>query len=57
MDRRQFLLGAAALAASAPARAGAVKELRIGYQKTAILLAVKGQKLLEQHFEPKGISI
>jgi aliphatic sulfonates family ABC transporter substrate-binding protein len=57
MDRRQFLIGAAALAAAIPARAAPVSELRIGYQKTAILLAVKGQKLLEQHFEPKGVTI
>jgi len=58
MDRRTFLLGAAALAA-APARAGAaaVTELRIGYQKTAVLLVVKAQKLLEKHFEPKGVSV
>lgn len=57
MDRRQFLLGAAALAAPLPAFAARVTELRIGYQKTAILLAVKGQKLLEQHFEPKGVTV
>lgn len=57
MDRRQFLLGAAALAAPLPARAAAVTELRIGYQKTAVLLVVKAQKLLEQHFEPKGVTV
>jgi aliphatic sulfonates family ABC transporter substrate-binding protein len=58
MDRRTFLLGAAALAA-APARAGAaaVTELRIGYQKTAVLLVVKAQKLLEKHFEPRGVGV
>jgi sulfonate transport system substrate-binding protein len=57
MDRRQFLIGAAALAAAAPARAAALSELHIGYQKTAILLVVKAQKLLEQHFGPKGVKV
>jgi aliphatic sulfonates family ABC transporter substrate-binding protein len=57
MDRRQFLIGAAALAAAVPARAAPIAQLRIGYQKTAILLVVKAQKLLEQHFEPKGVSV
>ena len=57
MDRRQFLIGAAALAAASPVRAAAVTELRIGYQKTAVLLVAKAQKLLEQHFEPKGVSV
>ena len=58
MDRRTFLLGAVAVAA-ASGRAGAapVTELRIGYQKTAVLLVVKAQKLLEKHFEPKGVSV
>ena len=57
MHRRQFLIGAAALAAPLPAFAAPVTELRIGYQKTAILLAVKAQKLLEQHFGPQGVTI
>src|ERR1700733_3706984 len=57
MDRRQFLLGAAALAAVSQARAAPLSELRIGYQKTAVLLLVKAQKLLEQHFEPKGVTV
>jgi len=57
MDRRQFVLAAAALVAASPARAAPVTELRIGYQKTAVLLVVKAQKLLESHFAPKGISV
>ena len=56
MDRRQFLLAAAALAAT-PARAAPVTKLRIGYQKTAILLVVKAQKRLESHFEPQGVTV
>src|SRR5437660_8271196 len=56
MDRRQFLIGAAA-AAVTPARAAPLTELRVGYQKTAILLVVKAQKLLEQHFAPKGVTV
>jgi aliphatic sulfonates family ABC transporter substrate-binding protein len=58
MDRRQFLLGAAALAGGASnARPASIAELRIGYQKTAILLVVKAQKLLEQRFGPKGVNV
>jgi aliphatic sulfonates family ABC transporter substrate-binding protein len=58
MDRRQFVLGAAALAASGPAaRAAGITELRVGYQKTAILLVVKAQKLLEARFAPKGVTV
>ena len=57
MDRRQFLLGAAALAAPSPARAAAITELRISYQKTSVLLVVKAQKLLEQHFDPRGVTV
>ena len=54
-----FACGAAALLTlvAGPARAAAVTELRIGYQKTAVLLVVKAQKLLESHFAPKGITI
>jgi aliphatic sulfonates family ABC transporter substrate-binding protein len=33
------------------------KELRIGYQKTAVLLVVKARKQLEQLFEPQGVSV
>ena len=58
MNRRRFLLGAAALAGGASVARGApVTELRIGYQKTAVLLVVKAQKRLERRFEPKGVTI
>jgi sulfonate transport system substrate-binding protein len=59
MDRRQFLLSSLALAAApvGVARAEAPRELRIGYQKTAVLLVVKAKKLLEQRFEPQGVAV
>ena len=58
MDRRRFLLGAAAIAGGASAaRGAAISELRIGYQKTAILLVVKAQKRLEQRFGAKGVNV
>jgi sulfonate transport system substrate-binding protein len=59
MNRRSFLLFSVALGVGAPALAagGPLKELRIGYQKTSILLAVKAQKVLEKRFEPQGITI
>jgi sulfonate transport system substrate-binding protein len=60
MDRRRFLFGAAgftgALAAQG-AHAAPVAELRIGYQKTAILLVVKAQKLLESRFAANGVTV
>ncbi len=59
MNRREFLIASASLAATsaAPARADAPRELRIGYQKTAIPLVVKAQKRLEQRFEPQGVTV
>ena len=39
------------------AHAADVKTLRIGYQKTSILLVVKGQKNLEDKLEAKGIKL
>ena len=61
MNRRSFLLAAAALSLSAPrfalAAAAPLKELRIGYQKTAVLLVVKARKQLEKRFEPLGASV
>jgi aliphatic sulfonates family ABC transporter substrate-binding protein len=60
MNRRTFLFLSSALAfAGAPliASAAPLKELRIGYQKTSVLLVVKAQKVLEQHFEPQGVAI
>jgi aliphatic sulfonates family ABC transporter substrate-binding protein len=58
MDRRQFLLSAAA-AALAPSAAFATPaaEIRFGYQKTAIPLVVKAQKLLESRFESQGATV
>ena len=60
MDRRHFLLGAASLAVTlAPSRCApiALSELRIGYQKTAILLVVKARELLEKRFAPKASTV
>jgi sulfonate transport system substrate-binding protein len=59
MNRRSFLLFSAAFGLTAPAFAAVepLKELRIGYQKTSILLAVKAQKALEKRFEPRGIAV
>ena len=61
MDRRTFLLmSAAAGFTAAPLRVSAaepLKQLRVGYQKLSILLLVKAQKLLEQRFEPQGVSV
>jgi sulfonate transport system substrate-binding protein len=59
MNRRSFLLFSAAFGLTAPALAAVeqLKELRIGYQKTSILLAVKAQKALEKRFEPQGIPV
>lgn len=45
------------MAAPLPARPASVAQLRVGYQKTAVLLVVKAQKLLERHFEPKGVTV
>jgi len=50
MNRRSFLWLSAALGLAAAPRVGfgaPLKELRVGYQKTAILLVVKARKLLE----------
>lgn len=33
------------------------KELRIGYQRTSVLLVVKAQKLLEKRFAPQAIAV
>lgn len=62
MKRREFLklsIGTAALAAlSSPIRAQtAVKEIRIGYQKTGVLVIARQQALLEKHFAEKQITI
>ncbi len=59
MTRRSFLLLSAAFGVAAPrlAAAARIEELRIGYQKTAILLVVKARKQLEQRFESQGIAV
>ena len=60
LPRRSFLLAAAAgLAAtlvSATATA-APREIRIGYQKSGLLLIAKQQGLLEKRFAPQGITV
>ncbi|MEY9179361.1 sulfonate transport system substrate-binding protein [Bradyrhizobium sp. USDA 326] len=62
MQRRDFLklsIGTAAAAAFAsPAIAqGAVKEIRIGYQKNGVLVITRQQAALEKHFTPQGIEV
>ncbi|MBX9645968.1 MAG: sulfonate ABC transporter substrate-binding protein [Xanthobacteraceae bacterium] len=61
MKRREFLklsLGTAAVAAlSSPARAQSVKEIRIGYQKTGVLVIARQQAILEKHFAAQQIAI
>ncbi|WP_020508684.1 sulfonate ABC transporter substrate-binding protein [Bradyrhizobium sp. WSM2793] len=62
MQRRDFLklsIGTAAAAAFAsPAIAqGAVKEIRIGYQKNGVLVITRQQAALEKHFVPLGIEV
>ncbi len=59
MNRRSFLLYSSALAVlgSSAALSAPVKELRIGYQKTGPLLLVKARRLLENRFEPQGVSV
>ena len=62
MQRRDFLklsIGTAAAAAFAsPAIAqGAVKEIRVGYQKNGVLVITRQQAALEKHFTPLGIEV
>ena len=58
MNRRQFLISTAAVAlAPAAALAEPVREIRFGYQKTAVPLVVKARKRLEQRFEPQGATV
>ncbi|KJC36925.1 sulfonate ABC transporter substrate-binding protein [Bradyrhizobium sp. LTSP857] len=62
MQRRDFLrlsvgtAAAAAFATRATAQ-GAVKEIRIGYQKTGVLVITRQQATLEKHFTPQGIEV
>src|SRR5947209_1044254 len=66
MQRRDFLklsIGTAAVAAfasSAKAEGtsqGAVKEIRVGYQKTGVLVITRQQAALEKHFAPLGVDV
>jgi sulfonate transport system substrate-binding protein len=62
MKRREFLklsLGSAATAAlSSRARAQAgIKEIRVGYQKTGVLVIARQQAVLEKRFAEKQITI
>ena len=62
MQRRDFLklsLGTAAIAAlsSRAIAQGAVKEIRIGYQKNGVLVITRQQAALEKHFTPQGIEV
>ncbi len=62
MQRRDFLrlsvgtAAAAAFASRANAQ-GAVKEIRIGYQKNGVLVITRQQAALEKHFSPQGIEV
>ena len=62
MQRRDFLrlsvgtAAAAAFATRATAQ-GAVREIRIGYQKTGVLVITRQQATLEKHFAPLGIEV
>jgi sulfonate transport system substrate-binding protein len=62
MQRRDFLklsvgtAAATAFATRATAQAG-VKEIRIGYQKTGVLVITRQQATLEKHFTPQGIEV
>ncbi len=62
MKRREFLtlsLGSAAVAAL-PLRAqaeAALKEIRVGYQKTGVLVIARQRATLENHFKSAGIEV
>ncbi len=62
MQRRDFLklsIGTAAAAAFAsPGLAqGALKEIRVGYQKNGVLVVARQRATLENHFKPQGIEV
>ena len=62
MQRRDFLKSTALFAASALAATpsfaqSAVKDIRIGYQKTGVLAVAKGLGFLEKRFEKDGIAV
>lgn len=62
-NRRNFLLGAAALGVSAtsiaplPAISQTAKELRIGLQKNGVILVARQQKTIEKALEPLGVTV
>jgi sulfonate transport system substrate-binding protein len=62
MQRRDFLklsagTAAAAAFASHASAQGALKEIRIGYQKTGVLVITRQRATLERHFTPQGIDV
>jgi len=62
MQRRDFLklsvgTAAAAAFASRAGAQGAVKEIRIGYQKNGVLVITRQQAALEKHFSSQGIAV
>ena len=64
MIRREFLktilASAAAVGVSSRTQAQdtqALKEVRVGYQKTGVLVIARQQAVLEKHFVPKGIAV
>ncbi|MBH5390906.1 MULTISPECIES: sulfonate ABC transporter substrate-binding protein [Bradyrhizobium] len=62
MKRRDFLIlsigtAAAAAVTSRGNAQGAVKEIRIGYQKNGVLVIARQQAALEKHFAPQGIEV
>jgi len=61
MKRRDFLglsVGSAIVTLSSRARAQTpVKEIRIGYQKSGVLVIARQQANLENHFKPLGIEV
>jgi len=63
MKRRDFLVSSAAFSSVAAfpsllsAQAGALAELRIGYQKSGVLLIAKAQGLLEKRFATQGTAV
>lgn len=60
MNRRAFLFLSAAFGVATSqrvAQAEPLKELRIGYQKSSVLLSVKAQRVLENRFGPRGVNV
>jgi sulfonate transport system substrate-binding protein len=55
--RALLVLALVATAFVRPAAADSAKQLRIGYQKTGLMLVLKGQGLLEKRFAAQGIVV